>query len=112
MQKDTKTQTDKDFETLLLKFIDDEDEKNDLTDIEEDQEDSLPPDDEEDDELPFPREMDDRVADMMMKCSNEENCIMEDILSVDIDVLPGYGQGNYCEGPLPVTLRLKYIIFL
>lgn len=107
MQKDTKTQTDKDFETLLLKFIDDEDEKNDLTDIEEDQEVSLPPDDEEDDELPFPREMDDRVADMMMKCSNEGNCIMEDILSVDIDVLPGYGQGNYCEGPLSVTLRLK-----
>ena len=107
MQKDPKTQTDNEFETLLLKFINDEDEDNELTDTEDDQENSLPPDDEASDDLPFPREMDDRVADMMMKCGHEGNCITDDILSVDISVLPDAAPGYYCEGPMTVTLRLK-----
>lgn len=120
MQKDPKTQIEKDFESLFLDFLEeegcanipDDTEGTQETTISHDdtegtQESTVSHDDQESDDMPFPKEINDLIVDMLIKNGNEGCCITEGILSVDIDVLPGYDTDRYSEGPLEVTMSLK-----
>ena len=76
MQKDQKHQTDEEFELLLKQFIDDAlDSDDEPTPVEP--------------ELPFPKEISDKVAEGMMTLNHEDHNYLDDVASIELDVLPG-----------------------
>ena len=94
MQKDQKHQTDEEFELLLKQFIDDAlDSDDEPTPVEP--------------ELPFPKEISDKVAEGMMTLNHEDHNYLDDVASIEVDVLPGCNDGLYNEGSIAVTLRAK-----
>ena len=117
MQKDQKHQTDEEFELLLKQFIDDALDSDDSDDnLDDDLEDDLENEEstEIDDEpmpveleLPFPKEISDKVAEGMMTLSHDKHNFLDDVASIEVDVLPGYEKGWYSEGTIAVTLRAK-----
>ena len=117
MQKDQKHQTDEEFELLLKQFIDDALDSDDSDDnLDDDLEDDLENEEstESDDEpmpveleLPFPREINEKVAEGMMALNHNKHNFLDDVASIEVDVLPGYEKGWYSEGTIAVTLRAK-----
>ncbi len=117
MQKDQKHQTDEEFELLLKQFIDDALDSDDSDDnLDDDLEDDLENEEstESDDEptpveleLPFPKEISDKVAEGMMTLNHEDHNYLDDVASIEVDVLPGCKDGWYDEGSIAVTLRAK-----
>ena len=105
MQKDQKHQSDEEFELLLKKFIDsnfDDDDPEDEASFE-----SLDEPTSCELALPFPREIDDKVAEGMMALNHDKRNFLDDVASIQVDVLPGYKKGWYSEGAIAVTLRAK-----
>ena len=105
MQKDQKHQSDEDFELLLKKFIDSNFDDDDLED--EASFESLDDPTSCELALPFPREIDDKVAEGMMALNHDKRNFLDDVASIQVDVLPGYKKGWYSEGTIAVTLRAK-----
>ena len=105
MQKDQKHQSDEDFELLLKKFIDSNFDDDDLED--EASFESLDDPTSCELALPFPREIDDKVAEGMMALNHDKRNFLDDVASIQVDVLPGYKKGWYSEGAIAVTLRAK-----
>ena len=105
MQKDQKHQSDEDFELLLKKFIDSNFDDDDLED--EVSFESLDDPTSCELALPFPREIDDKVAEGMMALNHDKRNFLDDVTSIQVDVLPGYEKGWYSEGAIAVTLRAK-----
>ena len=103
--KNDKTQYDDDFEKLLQDFIDDALDYDDEDDL--DTTDTLDEPDEAEPGLPFPRPVDDRVADVLMKSDHEKQQWIDDVTSIDVEVMPGCEKGVYGEGPVAVTLRAR-----
>ena len=85
--KNDKTQYDDDFEKLLQDFIDDALDYDDEDDL--DTTDTLDEPDEAEPGLPFPRPVDDRVADVLMKSDHEKQQWIDDVTSIDVEVMPG-----------------------
>lgn len=105
MQKDQKHQSDEEFELLLKKFIDSNFDDDDLED--EASFESLDDPTSCELALPFPREIDDKVAEGMMALNHDKRNFLDDVASIQVDVLPGYKKGWYSEGAIAVTLRAK-----
>ena len=100
MQKDQKHQTDEEFELLLKQFIDD---ALDSDDSDDNDDEPMPVEL----ELPFPKEISDKVAEGMMALNHDKHNFLDDVASIEVDVLPGYEKGWYSEGTIAVTLRAK-----
>ena len=107
--KNDKTQYDDDFEKMLQDFINDELDYDDEDDLETmgTHDEHKEPDEAEASGLPFPRPIDDRVADVLMKSDHEKQNWIDDVTSIDVEVMPGCEKGVYCEGPVAVTLRAR-----
>ena len=107
--KNDKTQYDDDFEKMLQDFINDELDYDDEDDLEtmDTHDEHEEPDEAEASGLPFPRPIDDRVADVLMKSDHEKQNWIDDVTSIDVEVMPGCEKGVYCEGPVAVTLKAR-----
>ena len=107
--KNDKTQYDDDFEKMLQDFINDELDYDDEDDLEtmDTHDEHEEPDEAEASGLPFPRPIDYRVADVLMKSDHEKQKWIDDVTSIDVEVMPGCEKGVYCEGPVAVTLKAR-----
>ena len=114
MKKEKESHVDEEFDLFLQKFIDDalDDETCADEDCDDDDE-AVEPDTSDDHEepsysrLPFPPEMDSRVADVRMKTCLEEHHDMEDVQSVDIELMSGQEKRLCCNGSVSVTIQMK-----
>ena len=114
MKKEKESHVDEEFDLFLQKFIDDalDDETCADEDCDDDDE-AVEPDTSDDHEepsysrLPFPPEMDSRVAEVRMKTCLEEHHDMEDVQSVDIELMSGQEKRLCCNGSVSVTIQMK-----
>ena len=115
MKKNQENKIDEEFDLFLQKFIDDalDDETSVDEDYADDDDEAVEPDASDDHEeqdysrLPFPPEMDSRVAEVRMKSCLEEHRDMEDVQSVDIELMSGQEKRLYCNGFMSVTIQMK-----
>jgi len=115
MKKEKESNVDEEFDLFLQKFIDDalDDETYVDEDYDDDDDEAAEPDTSDDHEepnssrLPFPPEMDNRVAEVRMKTCLEEHHDMEDVQSVDIELMSGQEKRLYCNGSVSVTIQMK-----
>ena len=115
MKKNQENKIDEEFDLFLQKFIDDalDDETSVDEDYADDDDEAVEPDASDDHEeqdysrLPFPPEMDSRVAEVRMKSCLEEHRDMEDVQSVDIELMSGQEKRLYCNGSMSVTIQMK-----
>ena len=114
MKKEKESHVDEEFDLFLQKFIDYvlDDETCADEDCDDDDE-AVEPDTSDDHEepsysrLPFPPEMDSRVAEVRMKTCLEEHHDMEDVQSVDIELMSGQEKRLCCNGSVSVTIQMK-----
>lgn len=115
MKKNQENKVDEEFDLFLQKFIDDalDDETSVDEDYADDDDVAAEPDTSDDHEeqdysrLPFPPEMDSRVAEVRMKSCLEEHRDMEDVQSVDIELMSGQEKRLCCNGSVSVTIQMK-----
>ena len=115
MKKNQENKVDEEFDLFLQKFIDDalDDETSVDEDYADDDDVAAEPDTSDDHEeqdysrLPFPPEMDSRVAEVRMKTCLEEHRDMEDVQSVDIELMSGQEKRLCCNGSVSVTIQMK-----
>ncbi len=115
MKKEKESNVDEEFDLFLQKFIDDalDDETCADEDCDDDDDEAAEPDTSDDHEepsssrLPFPPEMDSRVAEVRMKTCLEEHHDMEDVQSVDIELMSGQEKRLCCNGSVSVTIQMK-----
>ena len=111
MDKKPKTQEDEDFERHIREFIDNElDGDLDDFDVEE------TPDDLDDqptyEDIPFPRDLNDKVANAMMKANCHDADFLKDVAAVTVEVGPDYDKNVLWDAPLAVTFHPKSKAYL
>ncbi len=96
MQKDLKTPSDDDFESLWLDFVN---ENTEIADKEQ------PSDHEVQKDLPFHSEMDARVANAMMNANNNDDASQDGVAYVTLEMAPGKEKAMSGHGPLKVVFH-------
>ena len=100
MKKTTKKQADEDFDMMLKKFIDEDfDSSDDWEDT------TFDDDDDEEENLPFPKEMKDKVADVMIRNHYSLRKCMDDISSVEMELLADHN--FFSDATMVVTFKGK-----
>ena len=108
MEKKTKSE-DEDFERMVREFIDTELNDEDSPDDFETSDDL---DDQLTDDMPFPKDLNDKVANAMMKANCHDADFLKDVAKVTVEVGPDYDKNVLWDAPLAVTFHPKSKAYL
>ena len=108
MEKKTKSE-DEDFERMVREFIDTELNDEDSPDDFETSDDL---DDQLTDNMPFPKDLNDKVANAMMKANCHDADFLKDVAKVTVEVGPDYDKNVLWDAPLAVTFHPKSKAYL